>query len=57
MKDVLLIFLTSVIILLIGIFFGFGQIKKTYEVASSASDLSVPFAQDFDKDFIREKSF
>jgi hypothetical protein len=45
------------LILLVGLLFGYKQINNRYELSQSTSDLSIPFNEDFDKDFIREKSF
>lgn len=57
MKQVLLIFLFSVLILLLGILFGFKQIKNPYNVTQSTQELSEPLSIDLDTDFIRKKSF
>lgn len=57
MRGLLLIFLITVLILLIGLFFGYAQINKSFDIAESVQQLAVPFGNDFDQDFIRKKSF
>ena len=57
MKQDLLIFLFSVLILLLGFLFGFDQIKNPYNITQSTRELAEPLSIDLDTDFIRKKSF
>lgn len=52
MSKVILIFSSTMLILLSGLFFGFGQIKKDFEISAEIRDLAVPFEQELDKEFI-----
>lgn len=57
MKELLLIFSSTVLILLISLFFGFKQLKNDYQVSSEVRELATPLGLDLDIDFIRKKSF
>lgn len=57
MKQLLLIFFSSVLILLVGVIFGFKQIENPYSISRGAQELAVPLNIDLDTDFIRKKSF
>ena len=57
MKHLLLIFLFTVLILLIGLIFGYNQFDNPYSISQSTKELAQPLTVELDVDFIRKKSF
>lgn len=52
MKEFVLIFLTTISILTIGIFFGYEQIANSYEISEATRSLAEPFSSEIDKSFL-----
>ncbi len=52
MIKVVLIFLSTMLILLLGLFFGFEQIQKSFEIPAHIAELSIPFEKELNKEFI-----
>lgn len=50
-KEIMLIFLSTVLILVIGIVFGYNQIENPYEISERVRVLSQPFEGSIDRDF------
>ena len=57
MRELILIFVSTVLILLVGVFLGFDQFKNSYAISEKVVEMSVPLDVDLDIDFIRKKSF
>ena len=51
-KEIMLIFLSTVLILVIGIMFGYEQIENPYEISERVHVLSQPFEGNVDKGFL-----
>lgn len=54
MKKIALLFLMTLIILLVGILFGYAQLHVTNEITDSTRKLSTPFEGDFDREFLEK---
>lgn len=57
MRQLTLIFLSTLFILLIGLLFGYKQLILTYSVSDQTKELSKPLNIELDTDFIRSQSF
>ena len=52
LKEIMLIFLATVLILVIGIMYGYEQIENPYEISERVLVLSQPFEGNIDRDFL-----
>jgi hypothetical protein len=53
MRETFLLFLITVLILLLGIFFGFSQLGNSYGVSQRAKSLAVPFESNLDLGIVK----
>ncbi len=51
-KEFILIFFMTVLILVVGISFGYDQINNPYEISEETRSLSVPFEGEVDRVFL-----
>ena len=53
LKEFLLIFAVTGLILIAGVYFGFAQINNPYEISENTLLLAEPFKGSVDRDFLR----
>jgi hypothetical protein len=57
MRQLLLLFLSTVLILFIGVFFGYSHLEVNHSIPPRIKELALPLKVDLDTDFIRKRSF